>query len=44
MTLAIVAVVVAGEEGGVDVSRVGDGFAEAVSCERHDGQRILLWR
>jgi hypothetical protein len=28
-------VVVAGQEGGVDVDRVGDGLAEAVSGERH---------
>ena len=29
--------VVAGDEGSLDVGGVGDGFAEAVSCERHDG-------
>lgn len=37
LALAVVAVVVAGEEGSVDVSRVGDGLAEAVSGERHGG-------
>lgn len=35
MALAVVAVVVAGDEGGVDVDRVGDGLAEAVARERH---------
>ena len=37
LALAVVAVVVAGEEGGLDVNRVGDGLAEAVSGERHGG-------
>jgi hypothetical protein len=35
LTLAIVAVVVAGDDGLVDVDRVGDGLAEAVSGECH---------
>jgi hypothetical protein len=38
LALAVVAVVVAGEEGSVDVSRVGDGLAETVSSERHVGR------
>lgn len=29
--------VVAGDEGSLNVGGVGDGLAEAVSCERHDG-------
>ena len=37
LALAVVAVVVAREEGLVDVGRVGDGLAEAVSGERHCG-------
>ena len=36
LTLAVVAVVVASEERSFNVSRVGDGLAEAVSGERHD--------
>lgn len=37
LALAIVAVVVAGQKGGLDVSGVGDGLAETVSGERHVG-------
>lgn len=37
LALAVVAVVISGEERGIDVDRVGDGLAEAVSGERHDG-------
>ena len=37
LALAVVAVVVAGEERGVHVNRVGDGVAEAVSGESHVG-------
>ena len=36
LALAVVAVVVAGQGGGLDVGRVGYGLAEAVSGERHD--------
>lgn len=35
LALARVAVVVARDEGGVDVGRVGDSLAETVSGERH---------
>lgn len=38
--MAVVAVIVAGDEGCVDVGLVGDGFAEAVSGERHGGWRL----
>lgn len=34
--------IVAGEEGCVDVGRVGDGFAKAVSGERHGGYRVKV--
>ena len=37
LALAVVAVVISGEVRGIDVDRVGDGLAEAVSGERHDG-------
>lgn len=37
LTLTVVAVVVASEEWLLNVSRVGDGLAQAVSGERHDG-------
>lgn len=37
LALAIIAVVVAGEEGRVDVNLVGDGLAETVAGERHCG-------
>lgn len=51
LTLAVVAVVVAGDERGFDVGGVGDGVAEAVSGERHNGgsgwsecyKRMLVW-
>ena len=51
MALAVVAVVIAGQERGVDVDRVGDGFAEAVALESHDcgledlctGRGIEIW-
>lgn len=44
LTLAIVAVVVAGEEGSFNVDGIGDGFAETVSGERHAGRcyRVVL--
>lgn len=35
--------VVAGEEGSVNVDLVGDGLAEAVSGERHVGWCSLIW-
>lgn len=37
MALAVVAVVVAGQEGRVHVDRVSDGLAEAVAGEGHFG-------
>jgi hypothetical protein len=41
LALAVVAVVVAGDEGLVDVNGVGDGLAEAVSGERHGEMSFL---
>ena len=35
LALAVVAVIVASDQRSLDVSRVGDGLAEAVSGERH---------
>lgn len=35
LTLAVIAVIVTCEEGSVNVDRVSDGLAEAVSGERH---------
>jgi hypothetical protein len=35
LALAVVAVVVAREQRGVDVDRISDGFAQAVSLEDH---------
>lgn len=37
LTLAVVAVVIAGQERGIDVDGVGDRLAKTVSRERHDG-------
>jgi hypothetical protein len=37
LALAVVAVVVARDDRGVDVGRVGHGLAEAVAGERHFG-------
>lgn len=34
--------IITGEEGCVDVDLVGDGFAEAVSGERHGGYKVKL--
>lgn len=42
LTLAVVAVVVARQERGVDVDRIGDGFAEAVTRENHFGVDVDL--
>jgi hypothetical protein len=42
LALAVVTVVVSGDEGRLDVSRVGDGLAQAVSSERHDGDEIVI--
>lgn len=41
MTLAIITVVIASEERGVNVDLVGDGFAKAVSGERH--VELSIW-
>ncbi len=43
LALAVIAVVVAGEEGGVNVDRVGDGLAETVSGEAHFGKSWMLF-
>jgi hypothetical protein len=43
LALAVVAVVVAGEEGLLNVSLVGDGLAETVSSERHDGDLCFFF-
>ena len=43
LALAVVAVVVAGEERGVNVDRVGDGLAETVSGEGHFGESWILF-
>lgn len=40
LALAVVTVVVPSDEGRVDVDRIGDGLAEAVSGERH-GEYVL---
>ncbi len=40
LALAVIAMVVAGEERGVNVDRVGDGLAEAVSGEAHVGKSL----
>jgi hypothetical protein len=42
LALAVVAVVVAGEEGLLNVSLVGDGLAETVSSERHGGRFVFF--
>lgn len=44
LALAVVTVVVAGDDGGVDVGLVGDGLAEAVSGERHGELRVVWFR
>lgn len=41
LTLAIITVVIASEERGVNVDLVGDGFAKAVSGERH--VELYIW-
>lgn len=44
LALAVVAMVVAGDDRAVDVDRVGDGLAEAVSSENHFwGRSALGW-
>lgn len=42
LALAVVAVVVAGDDRGVNVDRVGDGLAEAMSSENHFWAEVLL--
>lgn len=42
LALAVVTVVVASDDGSVDVSREGDGFAEAVARDGHDGRLFGL--
>lgn len=43
LALAVVAVVVAGDEGSFHVGGVGYCFAETVSCERHGGRLLRRW-
>ena len=42
MALAVVAMVIAGEERGIHVNRVGDGVAKTVTGERHVGCCSML--
>ena len=37
LALAVIAVVIAGQQRGIDVDGVGNRLAETVSGERHDG-------